>query len=143
MLSDLPEDEQSIQRDRIRALMHRLRELQDWQSFAESPKRLILLKQMKNLAESPLKPPEQHKRLKKFRSEWNNLGRAAGSQQLKLQKQFDEFAEIAFEPCKRYFESLADLKQKNLDQKKKIFNELKIFEASIDWSNADLSLIHI
>ena len=141
MLSNLPEHDQSNQQDRIRALVHRLRELQDWQSFAESPKRLILLEQMKNLAKSPLKPLEQHKQLKQFRAEWNSLGHPIGSQQLKLQKQFDEFAAVAYETCKRYFESLADLKQKNLDQKKKVFNELAIFEASIDWSKADWKII--
>jgi hypothetical protein len=87
----------------VKALNHeaaRLAELRDWQTFATTPKREALCEAIQALVDRPFDPPDQADRIKRLRSEWNELGPVSRSDDRKLADHFNALAEKAFEPCR-------------------------------------------
>lgn len=122
---------------KIAQLSGRLAELRDWQKFATGPKRQALLAELEQLAEHPEAPPLQADRLKDLRGRWQQLGRPTTTAEHEQQAEFDRIAEIAFEPCKAYFEQQNQLRADNLEQRIKLTDQLAQYLKKTDWTNAD------
>ena len=137
VIAHLPKNAQSKHRNALNGVGQQLRELRDWQSFAESPKRVDLIEQMQTLATSPLDPPDQNQRVKDLRSMWNALGHPRDNTERVLQKQFNEAAEHAFEPCRRYFAELAEIRAANLQGKMVICEQLEAYVEAVDWDDVN------
>ena len=115
----------------------RLRELRDWRSFAEVPRRQALCEQMEALAESPLEVQEQADAVRALRQQWNDLGSADSRKVWQLKKRFDRAAETAFQPCRDHFKEQAAQRTYNLQQRQAIVAALESYLADNDWQNAD------
>lgn len=125
----------------VRAIQHesaRLSELLDWQTFATTPKREALCDAMQHLTEHPLDPPDQSERIKALRSEWNDLGPVAGRADRELAERFNGLAEQAFEPCRAYFSDQAEQRKSNLNERRRICDQLEEYLDSTDWRTADM-----
>ncbi|MEZ5557210.1 MAG: DUF349 domain-containing protein [Pseudomonadales bacterium] len=116
----------------------RVAELRDWQSFATSPKREALRDALRQLAESPLSPPDQADRIKALRREWQSLGLAVTAAERRLESEFNELAERAFQPCREYFAAQADERARNLAERQRVCVQLEEYLQSTDWRHADM-----
>lgn len=121
-------------RARMQLLSGQFRELSDWQGFATEPKQVALCEQMEYLADQHMEPEAKAERIRELQADWRELG---GSSDRTLWNRFKAASDIAYEPCKAYFEAKSDLKQVNLQQRETICNELALYLDQADWQNAD------
>lgn len=125
---------QRLQR-RFRSLQARLKELRDWAGFATSPKKEALVEAMQALIGAPLSPDVLADKIHRLQEEWKALGNTNHDQsQWQL---FQQAADAAFEPCKAYFNELAQQRAHNLTAREQLISELIHYEAAMDWDNAD------
>ena len=135
----LPEHIVRRHRKGLLAATARVEELQDWQAFATSPKRRELLDSMKALAaEEPANAKDQADRIKSLRAEWNALGPASGQGTRSMHAQFNRYAERAFEPCRAHFNEQAELRKRNLKERRHICEQLEAYLDNLDWASADM-----
>ncbi len=135
----LPDRIVSRHRKELLAAAARVEELQDWQAFATSPKRRELLDSMKALAaEEPANAKDQADRIKALRAEWNALGPASGPGTRSMHAQFNRYAERAFEPCRAHFNEQAELRKRNLKERRHICEQLEAYLDNVDWASADM-----
>ena len=113
----------------------RLAELSDWQTYATSPKRQALSEAMSALVAQPLTPPEQARKIKSLRSEWNELGPIVGAADHRLAEQFNKAAEQAFEPCRAYFAEQAEERARNLQARVALCDTLARYLSETDWAS--------
>ena len=66
------------------------------------------------------------------------LGPISSAQDHQLAQDFDKFAELAFEPCKAYFEEQSIKRAENLAGRKEIVSQLSHYLDANDWNNVDL-----
>ena len=126
-------------RKALLAAASRVEELQDWQAFATSPKRQELLDSMEALAaETPANAKDRADRIKALRAEWNALGPVSGSGTRSMHAQFNRFAERAFEPCREHFNEQAELRKRNLAERRQICEQLEEYLDNVDWATADM-----
>lgn len=116
----------------------RLAELKDWQTFATSPKRESLVQSMAALAADPLEPRSQADRIKALRREWQALGPITQAADGRLADRFNAEAEKAFEPCRAYFAQQAEQRKANLEERRRICDQLERYLEDTDWSDADM-----
>ncbi len=103
-----------------------IKRLNNWKSFADAPKKELLLEQMKDLSRNPLDPKNQLERIKSLRASWNNL--LKGSQHKdSSQKDFDAAAESAFSICESHFAEQNLLKVRNTEKQKRILEQITAF----------------
>ena len=133
----LPRDRARPLQARLGSLSARLRELRDWRTFAESPKRESLCERMEELADEPLAPQPQADEVKSLRAQWNELGRVASHRDRELLARFDDAAERAFEPCRTHFAELAERRAYNLEQRRAIVEVLEDYVAGERWHSSD------
>ncbi len=135
----LPEGRVRRHRKALLDAAARVEEMQDWQSFATSPKRQQLVDSMLALAEeTPTNAKDRADRIKALRGEWNALGPPTGPGTRSLQSQFNHHAERAFEPCRAHFNEQAELRKHNLAQRRFICEQLQQYVDNVDWSSTDM-----
>ncbi len=122
----------------LAALSAQVAEFRDWQTFATNPKREDLLQQLQTLAEQPLQPDNQATRLKHLRGEWQQLGKPNSAAEFAQQRQFDEWAEQAFEPCRLHYAQQAEVRADNLAARQALCEQLHNYLTATDWDNADM-----
>ena len=133
----LPRSAQDGPAGRLASRSARLRELTDWQSFAERGKREVLCEEIEAIAEHPLAPDAQMARIKELRGRVRALGRLRSATDRALMDRFNAAADRAFEPCRRHFAALAEERRYNLEQREVICGELETFVAENDWEHTD------
>ena len=133
----LPPDAARRFNSELASLGARVRELRDWRTFAEAPKRQALCAQMEELAERPLEIHDQADAVKALRQQWNDLGGTDTRQGRELRKRFDRAAERAFDPCRKHFKEQEERRKFNLEQRKAIVAALADFVDQNDWGHAD------
>ena len=135
----LPERIVSRHRKALLAVASRFEELQDWRTFATSPKRGELLDSMKALAaETPANAKDRADRIKALRTEWNALGPPSGTGTRTMQAEFNRLAEQAFEPCRAHFNAQAQLRKHNLAERRLICEQLEQYLDNVDWESTDM-----
>jgi len=137
MLSTLPRHTAQPLARQLARSSARVAELDDWQTFATSPKRESLCETMTRLASEPLAPREQAQRIKQLRTEWNELGPISRAADHRLLERFNEAAEHAFEPCRAYFSEQAKERERNLEGRREICDSLATYLESTEWTRAD------
>ena len=100
--------------------------MNNWKSFADAPKKELLLEQMKDLSRNPLDPESQLERIKSLRASWNNLLKGSHHKD-SSQKDFDAAAESAFSICELHFAELDLLKVQNTEKQKRILEQITAF----------------
>ena len=133
----LPRDKARRFQSELAEIGASVRELRDWRTFAETPKRKALCEQIEALAAEPLEVHEQIEAVKSLRGQWNALSPADSHGDRELRKRFDRAAERAFEPCRAHFKAQAEQRTFNLEQRRAIVAALEGYLEDNDWEQAD------
>ncbi|MBN4055597.1 DUF349 domain-containing protein, partial [bacterium AH-315-K03] len=125
----------------LEQLNEKLEKLQDWRSYAVKPKMETLVQQMQALVGSDLNPDVLVEKIKSLQEQWKSLSKGGGGQYQELWDSFHELAQIAYEPCKEHFQKKADIRQNNLEKRKKLLIQLAEFFNSYHWETADWKMV--
>ena len=137
LIKRLPRSKAQTLSAELAELGSRVRELREWRTYAQAPKREALCQQLEEMAERPLDPHEQMRVVKSLRAQWNEFGAVDTRRDWELQRRFDRAAERAFEPCRLYFKEQAERREFNLEQRQAIVGVLEDYVADNDWEHAD------
>ncbi|HSQ70662.1 MAG TPA: DUF349 domain-containing protein [Steroidobacteraceae bacterium] len=108
----------------LQQLDQRIDELKDWKTFRVAPKRAELLQQMQALVGADLSPEDLAKRIRRLREEWRSLNRGAGEDTSPESEQFQQAAELAYQPCREHFARQAELRRENQAQREALIERL-------------------
>src|SRR5262249_41153908 len=106
-------------------------------TFATHPKREQFVADMEKLAAEPLEPALQAERIRELRQAWKDLGPVTSHNDRRLFDRFNHAAEVAFKPCREFFDAQAATRRFNLDQRKKICAQLEGYLDGMHWEHAD------
>ncbi len=121
----------------LQQLDEKIEELKDWKTFRVVPKRAELLKQMQALVGADVSPEDLAKRIRRLRDEWRSLNRGAGEDTTPEWEQFQQAAELAYEPCREHFARQAELRRENQRQREALIERLATFAAEQAAENPD------
>ncbi len=138
LLRQIPTQNDKSFNNRFVSLTEQLDELKDWQGFATAPKMEQLCSDMENLIDSQIEASELSKNIHNLQDQWKFLGGLPDKHQHQaLWVRFKTAADIAYEPCKQYYQNLTKIKQYNKEQKEEICKQIEMFYEQNDWKNAD------
>ena len=137
LINRLPDQARRRPIDMLAPVSAELHNLLNWKKFVTEPKREELLQQIKNLKDNPLEPHQQHEQIKSLRTAWNSLGPPISSDEIDLQKKYDDAADAAWQVCRTWFEEQNEVRNRNTELKEDIAKELEKVLESTDWTNAD------
>ena len=127
---------------RSQLLQNQLQELQDWKGFAAQPKFEALIHEMEQLQSSSLSPKELANQIHSLQEQWKALGSLGDKkQQNALWTQFKAAADIAYEPCKAFYDDQSKVRQFNKEQREQICSELDTLYEQQDWNNANFKAL--
>ena len=138
LLQKLPNKTKIELTGKLKAQQTRIEELKDWQGYATRPKQEDLCQRMELLADQHLEPHIKAQRIKDLQNEWKSLG---GSSDQKLWQRFKKASDLAFSPCKEYFNEEDKLKEANLAKRESICVELDNFISQCNWEEPDWKAI--
>ena len=101
----------------------KLNELRDWKIFAATEKKKTLIQQMQHLIESRMHASDRSRHIAAMHKEWKSLGRS--SQNEVLWREFKQFSDKAYEPCKAYFKERKQLMAGNLQKRREVCESLE------------------
>ncbi len=122
---------------RLQAMTPRIRELQSWRTWGADEARERLCAAMESLIGKDMAPRDLAAEITRLRTEWNRLRADGSATQRTLWRRFDQAAERAHQPCKRFFQQQAAERASNLQEKERQCNELEAYLDSTDWSHVD------
>ena len=115
---------------------NKLNEMRDWKNFAVTEKKKELIKHMQLLVESHMHAADRSRRITGMHKKWKLLG--LSSQNEGLWKEFKQFSDKAYEPCKTYFKERKQLMTANLQKRREICKQLEKYLAEIDKQSVNL-----
>ena len=121
----------------LRQLDEKLHELKDWKSFSVAPKRAELIERMEALIGATLHPSALAGQIKELQEQWRTLSKGAAEDIEADWQRFHDAAQKAYEPCRKFFEAQAQVKQENLRQRGLLFDRLVAFEGKQNWEEPD------
>lgn len=136
-LKVLPMNKANSFQRQLRELTVKVNELRDWQGFATLPKKEALCESMEALVGVESDPQALANRIKRLQDEWRLLGNADADRTQKLWERFSAAADKAYEPCREYFDKLAQLRETNLAARQAICQQLDDYLHKTDWSKID------
>ena len=142
LINRLPKRKQGAFHSSLTPALASIRQLSEWQEFAEEPKRLELCEAIEELAENPLSPEEQFHRIRELREQWNALGILRSRDERTLQVRYDNAAAKAFQLCEAWFQEQAEVRERNLSSRRVICEQLQSFIDGYDWDKPDYKVVH-
>ncbi len=142
MIQRLPRPAQGKYKSQLAPISAEIKRLLGWQQFAESPKRQVLCEEVEELVENPLAPQEQFNRIRDLREAWNQLGPPRSREDRDFQTRYEEAAATAFKVCEAWFQKLAEVRAKNLEERTSICENLESFLEEYDWDQADWKAVN-
>ena len=139
LMNRLPRDEQRKIATVFVPVSASVRKLAGWQEFAETPKREDLCKAIEELARNPLTPERQFEKIRELREAWIQLSPPRSRTERDLQDRYDSAATVAFKVCEDWFEKRAQLRQRNLQARAVIVEQVRSFNEQSDIENMDWS----
>jgi len=138
-ISRLANSDKAHFQEKLERLEKKLHDLGDWKQFATEPKLEALCEQMEQVPALGLAPKDQADRIKDLQQQWKAMGASPGQE--KHWPRFKQAADIAFEPCARFFEARRNEKKAKLGQRAEICDMLQGYLDKTDWQNADTRLV--
>lgn len=129
-------------KNKVEALDSDIQKLIDWQAYAVLPKKDALIKSMTKLVGADLLPEALAAKIKKLQEEWRELKQSGLDKDGQdkndaLWEDFKTQADLAYEPCREYFQDLSSIRKENLEKRKALVANLEEFDSQYDWENAD------
>lgn len=121
----------------LEQLDEKLKELQDWRSYAVAPKRIELIERMEALIDSGAEPNALAEQIKRLQDEWKLISKGNTDNTDAEWQRFHEAAQKAFAPCREYFAKQAKLREDNLQRRKALLERVAKFAAEHDWEQPD------
>ena len=142
LVRHLPMKVASGYQKKLREQTVRLNELRDWQGFVATPKKEELIQEMESLVGTDMDPQALAGRVQRLQDEWRSLGEADRGRNKELWERFRAAADQAYEPCRDYFDKLAQVRQSNLEQRRQICRQLETYLQQYDWDHADWKAVN-
>jgi len=114
----------------LQQLDAKLNELKEWKDYAVAPKRAELIAEMEALAGSSEEPQALADRIKQLQEDWKTISKGVVIDSEADWQRFRRAAEVAYQPCRAYFEAQAQLRQANLEKRRHVIERLEAFEAA-------------
>ena len=137
LINRLPPRRRQEHQTKTAPLVAQMRQLAQWQQFAEIPKREELCEAIEALVENPYEGEQQFEAIKSLRNSWNALGISNSREGRQLQERYDEAADKAFEVCEGWFNEIQKQRENNLAGRVAICEALDSFLENYDWDNAN------
>lgn len=142
LLRDLPGEQAHKFQHEIQRLQGRVQELADWQEFAAEPKLQALCEQMEHISTQEIEIETKAERIHQLQNAWKTLASATPALSQPLWPRFKQASDLAYAPCKEYFEALAALRQQNKEARNTICAQLETYAGEYAWENADWQAVH-
>ena len=110
----------------------------DVSAFAANPKRNDLINELKTIAEKPNdKPKHQANLIHDIQSKWQHLDHTSKPASRDQWNEFNKLTNIAWEPCKDFFNELKQIKIENAVKRKEIISSIDTYNLnnSKKWPN--------
>ena len=141
-LSNISESVGHTAMQAFQTLLARFDELNDWQGFAAQPKMEQLCEEMEALHDTDLDAKVLAETIHTLQEQWKALGSLNDNkQQQQLWNRFKKAADIAYLPCKAYYQELGALRIYNQQQREAICTQLEGFYEQNDWQQTDWKAI--
>jgi DNA repair protein SbcC/Rad50 len=111
--------------------------LGDWHEFAVTPKKEALVTQMQALINSTMAPEDLATKIHELQDSWKEVSKGGQQKDEALWQQFHQASEVAFAPCKEFFDAQAAAREKNLTKRQEMVTHLQHYLASYTWDKAD------
>ncbi len=121
----------------LQQLDSKLTELRQWKDFAVGPKRMELVEEMESLVGSQDEPKALAERIQAVQQEWRTLNKGIASPAPEEEERFQAAHKAAFQPCREYFATQANIRRENLEQRKRVLERVKAFETTQADESAD------
>ena len=115
----------------------KLDELADWQDFAALPKLQGLVQSMRELPVQELKPRQLADEIKELQNTWKSMGSSRVANQL-----WDDFktaSDIAYEPCKVYFDGLKKQRESRIRNREVVCERM---QECLDKAQTDVEAVN-
>ena len=109
--------------DKMTRAEQQLAEMADWQDFAARPKLEALCEAMEALPAKELSPEALAKEVRELQSAWKGMGVSRASND--LWTRFKTAGDVAYQPCKAWFEGKQEERQEKLDAKAQLCEQLE------------------
>lgn len=139
-LRSLPEVSQATQREiknKLAELRPHLRELEGWRHWGTDRAREQLIDEASKLITAEITVKERADSVKDLRSRWKKLGKIDPKSGRTLWKKFDQACTQAYEPVKAHTAAEQDARNKNLQTRKIICQQIEKITADTDWQAPD------
>lgn len=138
-LGTMEAEERASLDDKLVRAEQQLAEMADWQDFAARPKLEALCETMEALPARELSPEALAKEVRDLQSAWKSMGVSRASND--LWTRFKTAGDVAYQPCKAWFDSRQEERQQKLDAKAQLCEQLEAShsqlslddEAEPDW----------
>lgn len=131
-LSEIPKGIQS----KLDDFEAQLTKLGDWHEFAVTPKKEALIAQMQALATAGVNPEALATKIHELQDSWKEVSKGIQQQDDELWEQFQQASAIAYAPCKEFFEAQAAERDRNLEKRRELVNQLQQYLQGYDFANA-------
>ncbi len=135
--SGLPDAQIHNAKQVLRALVPRLRELQNWRKWGTDLNRESLCRSMEELVDADLEPGLLAQRLRELQTDWKGLDRSGSPGNRALWDRFHGASDRVFARCGPYLEEQARQRETNRSQREALCADLEAFLEKIDWETVD------
>jgi len=134
---------------RLHACVVKIKELRSWERWGDNLERQRLCEDMEKLAAESENTSEDAegndlediaRRIREAQKAWKKLGSTDYSHA--LWERFNKACNIAYKPCKVYFQEQATLRKENQAKKEVLCQEVAEFADQIDWEDPNWKEIH-
>ncbi len=130
--SELPKGLQN----KLEEFEQHLAKLGDWHEFAVTPKKEALIAQMQALVNSTLAPADKASKIHDLQDSWKEVSKGGQQQDDALWNEFQQASQLAYAPCKEYFEKQAAEREAHLQKRREMLGQLQRYLQAYDWDNA-------
>lgn len=120
-------------KNKVDELHQAIERLSDWHDFAVTPKKKELITHMQSLSSSSLNPADLAEKIHALQDEWKELSRGVHQDDEDLWHEFQQAAQLAFAPCKVYFDAQAQTRAANLEKRRELVTQLQTYLTAYDW----------
>lgn len=117
--------------ERLSQASELVQQMSDWEAFATEPKLIELCEAMEKLVGSKLHPDKLASAIAKQQEAWKALGQSASAEQ--HWPRFKEAADAAYQPCAEFFEERRKVRQKNLQAREPLVEQMRSLLNETDW----------
>ncbi|MDP5215472.1 DUF349 domain-containing protein [Pseudoalteromonas tunicata] len=136
-----PSYQETLQKE-YQQVEEQLANAKDWQQYVGEPKREALIEELKEFVQTQCTDPKARaEQVKKFRSQWNELGKTISEQDKQNGEIFNQLVEAAFVPCREYFAEQEAIRAQNIIEREAIISKMQALHSQLESTEFDLKAV--